>query len=333
MSILANKIQHVVINRTDAMGDVILTLPACIYLKSLFPHLTITFLGRNYTKAIIECCPAIDHFINYDELKLLPEQEQVNTLREKNIDAIVHIFSHKPTAILARKAGINIRIGSSSKFYNWFNCNRLIKLSRKNSPLNEAQLNIYLLKELGVTHIPSLAEIAALYPDNFKPRAELNEELKSKLDKTKFNLIIHPKSHGHGCEWDMENFTKLIWQLPAEKFNIMITGSQKEHELFKEWIPKLPDHVTDMSGTMGMADLISFVFHCDGLLASGTGPLHLAAASGIHTLGLFPLTRSINAKRWGPVGIKAEYMESDGDDLGSISVDMVYNKINAWLAE
>lgn len=321
------------INRTDAMGDVILTLPACIYLKSLFPHLTITFLGRNYTKAIIDCCPAIDHFINFDELKLLPEQEQVSFLREKKIDAIVHVFSHKPTAELARKAGIKYRIGTSSKFYNWFNCNRLIKLSRKNSTLHEAQLNISLLKELGVSNMPSVPEIAALYKDSFKPRTALNTTIKDKLDETKFNLIIHPKSHGSGREWRMGNFTKLIWKLPADMFNIIITGSHNEHELFKEWIPQLPPHVVDMSGTMGMSELISFVFECDGLLASGTGPLHLAAASGIHTLGLFPATRSINAGRWGPVGVKAEYINSGEDDLKSISVDMVYDRINAWLAK
>jgi len=322
-----------VINRTDAMGDVILTLPACIYLKSLFPHLVITFLGRNYTKAIIDCCLAIDHFINFDELKQLSQQEQINFLREKKIDAIVHVFSHKPTAILARKAGIKIRIGTTSKFYNWFNCNRLIKLSRKNSTLHEAQLNIYLLKGLGVSNIPSLPEIAALYKDNFKPRTDLNDAIKDNLDKTKFNLIIHPKSHGSGREWDMKNFTKLIWKLPAEKFNIIITGSQKEHELFKDWISQLPPYVTDMSGKMEMSELISFVFECDGLLASGTGPLHLAAASGIHTLGLFPATRSINAGRWGPVGVKAEYIDSGEDDLKNISVNMVCDRINTWLSE
>lgn len=333
MSVPTSNIKHVVINRVDAMGDVILTLPACIYLKTLFPQLIITFLGRSYTKAIIECCTAIDHFINFDELKLLPEQEQVNALREKNIDAIVHIFSHKPTAVLARKAGIKLRIGSSSKPYNWFNCNKLIKLSRKNSLLHEAQLNIYLLKELGITTIPSLPELAALYHDNFKPHAKLSKPLTDFIDSNRFNLIIHPKSNGSGREWEMDNFTKLIWQLPADKFNILITGSQKEHELFKTWLPQLPGHVTDMSGKMQMDELISFVFACDGLLASGTGPLHLAAAAGIHTLGLFPATRSINAMRWGPVGVKAEYMESDGDDLSSITVDMVCNRINEWLTE
>jgi ADP-heptose:LPS heptosyltransferase len=121
-----------------------------------------------------------------------------------------------------------------------------------------------------------------------------------------------------------------MWELPEEKFNLFITGSEKEHELFKTWIPELPRHITDLSGKMSMDELIAFVFNADGLLASGTGPLHLAAASGIHTLGLFPVKRSINAGRWAPLGRKAEHMESNGDDLSSISVDMVYKRIMEW---
>jgi len=331
MSIINNRFQHILINRTDAMGDVILTLPTCIYLKSLFPEVTISILARTYTEPVVKCCTAIDHFINFDELKALPHQEQVDFLKEKKIDAIVHAFPNKNVAVLARQAGIGIRIGSTSKNYHFFTCNKLIRLSRRNSDLHEAQQNIYLLKPLGVTHVPTIGTIANFYKNHFKPRHELPPHLKDSLSENKFNLLIHPKSNGNGREWDMDNFTKLIRQLPQSKFNIIITGSAKEHELFKTWIPHLPAHVQDLSGKMTLDELITFMFNADGLLASGTGPLHLAAASGIHTLGLFPITRSVNAIRWAPLGAKAEHMESNSDDLSSISVDMVLKKITGWL--
>ena len=331
MSIINNRIRHIVINRIDAMGDVILTLPACIWLKKLYPDITISFLARSYTEPIIKCCPAVDHFINYDEMKEMPPKEQVKFLKDKNIDAIVHTFPNRRIAIIARKAGISIRIGSSSKNYNFFTCNKLVRLSRRNSDLHEAQQNIYLLKPLGVTHVPTLGTIANLYRDNFKPRHPLPNNLNAYLSEDKFNLIMHPKSNGHGREWDMDSFTGLIKKLPVADFNIIITGSEKEHELFKTWIPTLPGQVIDLSGKMTMDELISFIYASDGLLASGTGPLHLAAALGIHTLGLFPITRSVNATRWAPIGRKAEHIESDGDDLSNISVGMVYDRIMEWL--
>jgi heptosyltransferase-3 len=80
-------------------------------------------------------------------------------------------------------------------------------------------------------------------------------------------------------------------------------------------------------------ELIAFIFNADGLLASGTGPLHLAAASGIHALGLFPPSRPIHPGRWAPLGKKAEYLESKSDDLDDISVTMVFEKIKSWYSE
>ena len=65
-------------------------------------------------------------------------------------------------------------------------------------------------------------------------------------------------------------------------------------------------------------------------MASGTGPLHVAAASGINTLGLFPSVRPIHPERWAPLGKKAGYLESQTDNLDGITTDMVSEKINVW---
>ncbi len=332
MPVIDNKqISHILISRIDAIGDVVLQLPACVYLKQLYPGITISFLGRSYTRPVVDACKAVDHFINYDELKQLPVNEVAAIFKTKNIDAIVHEFPKSQVANAAKKAGIKIRIGATNKLHHYLNCNKLVKLNRAESNLHEAQQNILMCMPLGVTHIPTIGTLSNYYPDNFKPTVELSAEFKQLLKSDKFNLILHSKSNGNGREWAQDSFTQLVKQLPADKFRIFITGSDKEHELFKIWIPQLPAHVIDLSGKMSLNQLIAFIYNADGLLASGTGPLHLAAASGIYTLGLFPISPSINATRWAPLGVKAEHIESDGDDLSSITVDMVIERIGNWL--
>ena len=313
------------------MGDVVLQLSTCIYLRQLYPDVIISILGRSYTKPVVDACKAVDHFINYDELESLPIQEIAVIFKEKGIDAIVHEFPKRQIAEAAKKAGVKIRIGVTSRNYHFFTCNKLIRLSRRRSDLHEAQQNIYMCKPLGVTHVPTLGTLSNLYKGNFKPTVELPAQFKELLKSDKFNLIIHSKSNGNGREWDQENFTSLIKLLPEDKFRVFITGSEKEHQLFKTWIPQLPPHVIDVSGKLSLNELIALIYNADGLLASGTGPLHVAAASGIHTLGLFPITQAIDARRWAPLGVKAEHIESDGDDLSSITVDIVFERINEWL--
>ena len=322
-------VNHVLISRVDAIGDVVLTLPVCSYLKHLLPGVKVSFLGKTYTKPVIESCGAVDEFIDYNALKLLSDTEQVNYLAERKIDAIIHVFPAKHIATLAKKAGIKFRVGTTNRPYHWFTCNKLVKLSRKNSDLHEAQLNLKLLEPFGMKQVPEPQEIVNHY--DFEAKAKLAPPITHALATDKFNLILHPKSHGSGAEWGLAKFTALIDLLP-EKFNIIITGSDKEKEFLKGWIADNKDKVTDLTGKMTLDELIAFIGAADGLVAAGTGPLHIAAASGIFTLGLFPCVRPIHPGRWAPVGLKAEYLQSNGATLDSLSPEHIYQRLQKWIA-
>jgi ADP-heptose:LPS heptosyltransferase len=323
------KTQHILISRTDAIGDVVLTLSMAAYIKKLFPGAFVSFLGRTYTQPVINTCTAVDSFINYDEIRKLSDSEQVSYIKEQKIDIIIHVFPNKHVAAIARNAGIKLRIGTTNRLYHWYTCNKLVKLSRKKSDLHEAQLNLILLKPLGLIEVPSLKQVIDHY--SFECKTILSQSVAGQLADDKFNLIFHPKSHGSGVEWGLDNFAGLINKLPADKFNIIITGSEKEKQLLHDWIQSLPNHVVDMTGKMTLPQFIAFIFRADGLLASGTGPLHLAAAAGINTLGLFPSLRPIHPGRWAPLGKRAGFIESGTGNLDNITIDMVAEKINNWL--
>ena len=190
-------------------------------------------------------------------------------------------------------------------------------------------MNIALLKPLGITQIPRLNELAAFY--NYRSTTELTEQFAKLLTSDKFNIILHPKSNGSGHEWGLEHFKELVEVLPPDQFNIFISGSDKEKELLKDWLPTLPTDVIDMTGKLTLDQFIAFIANADGLVAASTGPLHLAALTGIHALGLYPSIRPIHPGRWGPIGKQAEYIESGTDQLHSISAADVYERIKKWL--
>ena len=63
---------RIIISRTDSIGDVILTLPLCVWLKKQFPQTELVFLGRTYTKDIITCFDVVDTFLNFDDFSSFP---------------------------------------------------------------------------------------------------------------------------------------------------------------------------------------------------------------------------------------------------------------------
>ena len=267
-------------------------------LKKYYPDIKIGFIGKSYTRPVIESCIHIDEFIDIDDFY------NKDILIEGNKpDAIIHVFPLKSIAKRAYDLKIPLRIGTTNRIYHWTTCNKLIPLSRKKSSLHESQLNLKLLSVLGIKEEFSLPQIADYYGfNNIEP---LSSQHYSLLDQSKFNLILHPKSQGSAREWGLDNFKLLINSLDKDKFKIFISGTTNERVLLKQLFEAVGSQVTDITGMMNLNQFISFIHQADGMVANSTGPLHIAASLGKFTIGLFPPMRPIHPGRWSPVGKNA----------------------------
>lgn len=304
------------VSRTDAIGDVVLTLPVCGQLKQLFPGCRVVLLARTYTQAVAEACPWVDAFLNYDELVALPQPAQVAALQEQQAAAIVHVFPNRLLAKLACQAGIPVRIGTRNRWFHWLTCNRLVTLSRKNSPLHEAQLNLALLRPLGGAPVLPLAEVAKLV--KLQPVASLSSVWRAMLadrQPTQLNVVLHPRSRGSAREWGLLHFGTLARLLHQAGHRVFVTGTAAEGEELHEWLTEhQPYLAANLTGKFSLPEMVAFLAAADGLVAGSTGPLHLAAALGRHVVGLYPPIRPMHPGRWAPLGPHASYLVFDKPD-------------------
>ncbi len=325
LKIKSNKL---IISRVDNLGDVILTLPVAGALKEHFPNTYVYFLGKPYTRPVIENCRFVDAYLNWEEFRSHPEM-----LIETGADTILHVFPQRQVADAARRAGIPYRIGTSHRIYHWTTCNRLVNLGRKNSSYHESQLSIQLLRPLGLRKIYPLDAIPDLY--GWKKLPAPKKPYKHILRKDRFNLMVHMKSFGNAKEWPAGSYLELIRSLPQERFNFLLTGTAEEGKAIRSEVPEIFDlpNVRDIFGVYALEDFIRLIQYPDGILACSTGPLHVAAACGIHVLGLYPGARPKHPGRWGPVGIKAEVI-TDTNPLDAplnIPVEMVRERLLSWI--
>jgi ADP-heptose:LPS heptosyltransferase len=299
--------QKIIISRTDSIGDVVLTLPLAGILKEKFPGCKILFLGRTYTKSIVELSKHVDEFVNWDEVQ--KTADPVSVLAELNADAIIHVFPNKEIARLALKAKIPTRVGTKGRLFHTFTCNKKVSFSRRKSNLHEAQLNTKLLAPLGIRKEFSLSEIENYY--GLEKVKVLPEKLKDLISKEKTNIILHPKSKGSAKEWGLDNFSKLIDFLPESNYQIFISGTEEEGELIGDSLPFEKYNVVSLIGKLTLNEFISFISETDGLVAASTGPLHVSAALGKKAIGIFSPKRPIHPGRWSPVGKQAKAVVFD----------------------
>jgi ADP-heptose:LPS heptosyltransferase len=271
------------------------------------------FIARSYTQAIVEACPYIDEFLNFDK-------RSASTL---NVDACVFAFPDGEVMKWVKAQGVKKRIATGSRIASWKFSNDRVFFSRKNSDLHESQLNFYLLRPFGVEDIPSLEEIRLWHV--LKPQVESPVQLKP----NKRSVVFHMLSKGSALNWSLHQYQELADLLPPADFNIYITGTEEEGVRIRKDF-RFDSHITDLTGKLSLSQLISFISSCDTLVAASTGPLHIASAVGIRAIGLYPSRRPMHPGRWMPLGAKTTYLEDGVVDEAlvlNISAEEVFEKL------
>jgi heptosyltransferase-3 len=297
----------VILSRPDALGDAVVTMTTAGWVKKHAPSSRLVVLAKEYTRAVWERCAHVDRVITLEELEHMGEGIAALELATLRADAIVHLFPHRDVARWAKEAGIPRRIGTSHRWWHWYTCNERVNFSRKRSDLHEAQLNIKLLEPFG---LPMPGRIDELVPHIGYTPPQPSSAVRALLRPGVKNVVLHPLL-GSGVGWGLENFANLIRALDPLRYHCLITGTPEEAERYREQLPLDADHVTDTGGTLDLERLMQLIGACDAFVSASTGPLHLAAASGVRSIGLFSMRRPILPARWAPIGRDAHALVFD----------------------
>lgn len=294
----------IILSRPDNLGDAVVTLPMAGWIKHHAPGTRITALVKRYTLPVWQACTHIDATIVLEDLQALGDAGAARRLKEVGAGAIVHVFPRRDAARWAKAAHIPRRIGTGHRWWHWLTCNERVDFSRKRSDLHEAQLNIKLLAPFG---IPMPAPVQELVPFIGLRKPPPSPEVRPLLRPDRLNIILHPLK-GSGVDWGLRNFAELIHRLDPARHHCILTGTRAEAAQYRAVLPTGLPHVTDTGGQLELAQLMELIGGSDALVAASTGPLHIAAAMGIRTIGLFSLKRPIHPGRWAPLGTDAHVL-------------------------
>ena len=293
---------HLLISRTDAIGDVCLTLPAIGWLKSIHPDWKISMLVKAYAAPIAQSSCWLD------EVLVLPDglnlTQTANWLKDLHLDHLVHVFPDRLLARAAKLAGIPKRSGVMGRPFHWLTCTDMVWLSRSNSQAHEALLNIQLLARLLKLASPSFSVLQAnLIAWGGLPAWSPSPE------NTARHIILHPFSRGSGREWPIDHFADLAHQLVAIGFIPVVTGTAADAAIYAQTASLFPAETVNVMGEDSLVDLLKRIGKAAGLVASGTGPLHMASLVGCPSIGLFPPRKNIDSMRWGAIGAASSNLE------------------------
>jgi ADP-heptose:LPS heptosyltransferase len=339
---LCPDVKRVAILRDDHLGDLVYTLPMARALaqQGIETH----FFLPDYTRVLAQ------QYANGNELIHVHAMEQINNIfKDLKVDVLIipnakTLVIHRETITKLRRYGAFV-IARAQQLRSLWTADALMFLPKKlKFHLHESQINLALLQPVlrDIKHCMQLNQMDMSLP---KPQLALDLFSTSVWQQAKFKLLVHLGSNGNGREWPLGRFVALIRELTQQHgVAVWLTGSAKEAERFKAQAPELFEmpQVYSTFGLYSLPEFMSLIAHADGLIANGTGPLHLAGMCGIKSLGLFPNAWRIGAQRWRPLSRFGSTLSASSCSQGcakncacieQISIEQVMNVVQGWLSQ
>ena len=295
--------KHVLVMRTDRIGDVLLTTPLAEAIKRAHPGWRVTFLVRRELAELVLCHPRIDGVIAIadDKRSRFEPLRILHRFRRERIDVALAVSPTFRNACAAWIARVPVRVGTRYRAWS-FLFNRRVAHHRRPSERHEVEYNFDLLEPIGVG------------PGDAAPRIEVPEWAADPVRETLereapaveggLRVAVHPGSGGSSVDWPPARFAALIDRLgERDEVTVILTGSRAEADR----VAGVADAVTGrapvrIDGRLSLVGLAALYRECDLLVANSTGPLHLAMAVGTPVAGLYCRLPTRHPRRWGPWG-------------------------------
>ncbi len=280
--------RRILVTRLKYIGDVILTTPIIRSIRAACPHAFVAYLGERSAVSLLEHNPFLNEIIPFDYTRpSFVEQARVaRLLRQKKFDLAIDLFSNPRSALLTYLTGAPARVGlerrGRGRLYS-------VRVSPRAGSKTAIEFHNQFLRAVGIQ--PSSASTEIFLTDAERRDAELmllrrgNVQDREKDDAT--FIGIHPGATWPAKRWLPERFAELATRLAnGSGKQIVITAGPKEGALIQE-IRRRAQSGLQVLENLPLRQLAAVIARCSLFISNDAAPMHIAAAVGTPTIGLF----------------------------------------------
>lgn len=297
-----NKPPNILVSRTDRLGDVLLSLPSLLYLRSALPESEIDFMCRHDYE------PVVGSTLSESGISTLPYgKEFPKVLSARKYDAVLTLFGDPKVMLACARARIPLRVGTRSKLISLWALHHGIFQRRSKGLKHEAEYNLELAKKL-------VKLVSGKPPEFDLPRIRLKEDPAAKdlakvalsnlgIDGCDPFLVLHPGMGKSAVNLSVKSYLELLNQLSKDLGMpiVLSIGPSSCDQKMGEEILRAQETLKVIRG-FSLSVLMEVFRRAHCVVAPSTGPLHLAHFVGTRTLGLYSPVRSHHPRRWAPWG-------------------------------
>jgi heptosyltransferase III len=274
---------RILLTRLKFIGDIVLTTPLIHTLRERYPDAYIAYLGDKSGVSLLEQNPYLDEIFSIDFTRntALQQLGLFYRLNRKRFDLVVDLFCNPRSAILSYATRARVRVGGDlpgrGKLYT-------IRIKDDGVPKSAVEFHYQSLKAAGIE------------PKYFAPEIFLTEDEKKEsrrylewqgIDFSRPIVALHPGGTWPAKLWPADRFANLADSLIAKTHaQIILTKGPKDGDAAGKVESSAVGGVLSLP-VLPLRQLAAILSLCSAYVANDSGPMHIAAAVGTPTIGLF----------------------------------------------
>lgn len=303
-----DKINRILLVRTDRIGDVVVTTPVFRAIKSRFPDVHLAVMVDKQNADLILGHPDLNEVIMYDkrgaERSIRGTFQFARALKQRKFDIAVHFHPRTRAYWTTFLAGIPVRIGYKRKSH-WL-LTHSIKDDKGQGKKHEAAYNFDLLKLLSVaepremtTHIPL--------------QEKTKESALQHVSGAGRYFAVHPSASSPSKIWPAQYYAETADHL-AKKFQLtpVLIGGEADSKQGKAVLDAMKTKALNLCGQLTLGELAWILKGSEFVLSNDSGPAHMASAVKTPVISIFGRSLpGLGPRRWHPLGSKSWYLQKD----------------------
>jgi lipopolysaccharide heptosyltransferase II len=280
--------RRILITRMRFIGDIVLTTPVIRSVREACPGAHIAYMGERGAVSLLEGNPFLDEIIPYDYGRpgLLEQARVAFLLRRRRFDLVVDLFGNPRSALLARLSGARVRVGPDKRERG-----RLytVRVADDGLPKTAIEFHNRYIAAAGIPPVSARTELF-LTPDERRDAASYLRWAcgnGAPLDPARPIIGIHPGATWPAKKWLPERFAELADLLRSKlSAHVLITAGPGDAAVVSA-VSARAVSAPSVLNVLPLRQLAGVISCCRAFVANDAGPMHIAAALGVPTIGIF----------------------------------------------
>ena len=303
--------ERILVIKLDHLGDVLLATPVFSNLRRAYPDAELHALAGAWSRVVLEKHPDVNNVVEYDSpafcrtgqpTSLKETFKLYRQLRRQKYDLMVELRSDWRIVWFAflrltpkRLSRAALQVANKLGFAQF-------------SGTHETTRNLDVLRQAG---IPTPAR-TAIFSVTAADKKWASDFLATYQIERQHPLIaIHPGSPIPLKRWLPERYAELAdWLIAQKRAQILYVGVEDEIPIVTKIQAFMRGESINIAGKTTLTQLASILHTCNVFIGNDSGPMHLAAAVGTQTIGLYGPG---DPTRFGPAGEKCQTIRRMSD--------------------